>query len=55
MMLDRRRRCEDAIEQKEPWPNYLGSNIHSAGDVNVKYILVAASFFLQIIWLFKCH
>ena len=28
-----------------PWPNYLGSNTHSAADVNVKRILVAASFF----------
>ena len=54
MMLDRRRLCEDAIEQKEPWPNNLGSNTRSAPDVNVKDILVASSF-LQIIWLFRGH
>ena len=48
-MLDRRL-CEGAIEQKEPLTKLFRFNTYSAADVNVKHILVAASF-LQGIWL----
>ena len=48
MVLDRRQ-CEDKTKILNPCPNYLGSNAHSAADINVKHILVLSSLFARIL------
>ena len=51
IMLIDRHLYEDVIEKNKPMAKYLGSNIHSAADVNIKHILAASSFLWQRIGL----